>query len=59
MREYIEQGARLGWLIDRCDGTVTVYRPGRPAETLTRPATLGGEDVLPGLVLDLKGILFD
>jgi Uma2 family endonuclease len=59
MREYIDQGARLGWLIDRIDGTVEVYRPGRPVETLTRPATLGGEDVLPGLVLDLKGILYD
>jgi Uma2 family endonuclease len=59
MREYIRQGARLGWLFDRGDGTVEVYRPGRPVEVLTRPATLGGEDVLPGLVLDLKGILFD
>jgi hypothetical protein len=28
-------------------------------ETLTQPATLSGEDVLPGFVLDLKGILFD
>jgi Uma2 family endonuclease len=59
MREYIHQGARLGWLIDRRDSTVEVYRPGRPAETLTRPAALSGEDVLPGLVLDLKGILYD
>ncbi|HEX8201128.1 MAG TPA: Uma2 family endonuclease [Isosphaeraceae bacterium] len=59
MREYIRQGARLGWLIDRSDETVEVYRPGRPVETRARPATLDGEDVLPGLVLDLKGILFD
>lgn len=59
LREYIAQGARLGWFLDRSDGTVEVYRPGRPVETLTRPPTLSGEDVLPGLVLDLKGILFD
>jgi Uma2 family endonuclease len=59
MREFLDQGARLGWLLDpkRCE--VDVYRPGRPAETLARPATLSGEDVLPGFVLDLKGILFD
>jgi Uma2 family endonuclease len=59
MEEYMGQGARLGWLIDPRDGTVEVYRPGRPVETLQRPATLSGEDVLPGFVLDLKGILFD
>ena len=57
MREYMSQGLRLGWLIDPSDGTVEIYRPGRPVETLHRPATLSGEDVLPGFVLDLKGIL--
>jgi len=59
MREYIAQGARLGWLIDPKTGTVEIYRPGRAVEGLKQPATLSGEDVLPGFVLDLKGILFD
>ncbi len=59
MEEYLAQGVRLGWLIDPRDATVEVYRPGRPVERLDRPATLSGEDVLPGFVLDLKGILFD
>lgn len=59
MREYIRQGARLGWLIDLVDDGVEIYRPGRPVEVLERPATLSGEDVLPGFVLDLEGILFD
>jgi len=59
MREYINQGARLGWLIDPIVGEVEIYRPGRPVEVLDRPAALSGEDVLPGFVLDLKGILFD
>jgi Uma2 family endonuclease len=59
MREYIAQGARLGWLIDPKTGTVEIYRPGRRVEVLDRPATLSGEDVLPGFVLDLNGILFD
>ena len=59
MREYLEQGVRLGWLIDPRAGEAEIYRPGRPVEVLKRPATLSGEDVLPGFVLDLKGILFD
>lgn len=59
LREYIAQGARLGWLIDPDAGEVEIHRPGRPVEVLNRPATLSGEDVLPGFVLDLKGILFD
>jgi Uma2 family endonuclease len=59
MEEYVAQGIRLGWLIDPDSGTVEIYRPGRPVERLVKPATLSGEDVLPGFVLDLKGILFD
>ncbi len=56
---YLDQGVRLAWLIDPYTSTCEIYRPGRPVEVLDRPATLSGEDVLPGLVLDLRGILFD
>jgi Uma2 family endonuclease len=59
MREYLANGLRLGWLIDPRTRTVEVYRPGRPVETLNDPTALSGEDVLPGFVLDLKGILSD
>lgn len=59
LREYLDQGARLGWLLDPDAAEAEIYRPGRPAEVRSRPATLTGEDVLPGFVLDLKGILFD
>jgi Uma2 family endonuclease len=59
MREYRSQGARLGWLINPKRKRVAIYRPGRRVEMLTAPATLSGDDVLPGFVLDLKGILFD
>ena len=59
MREYRSQGARLGWLLDPKRKVVEVYRPGRRVAVLQAPATLSGEDVLPGFVLDLKGILFD
>lgn len=57
MREYIDQGVRLAWLIDPDAGEVEIYRPDRPVETLARPRTLDGEVVLPGFVLDLREIL--
>ena len=54
MERWIEYGARLGWLIDRYEGQVWIYRAGQSeAETLERPAQLSGEDVLEGLVVDL------
>lgn len=56
MREYIDNGARLGWLIDRKNQQVEVYRPGQDVEVLNCPVTLSGEDVLPGFVLDLTEV---
>lgn len=57
MQEYIDNGARLGWLIDRKTKRVEIYRPSRDVEILENPATLSGEDVLPGFVLDLTTIM--
>ncbi len=57
MQEYIDNGARLGWLIDRKNKRVEIYRPGRDVEIIENPATLSGEDVLPGFVLDLTPIM--
>ena len=54
MREYIEQGAALGWLIDGPDRRVYVYRPGAEVERLDDPPALSGDPELPGFVLDLK-----
>lgn len=54
MQEYMENGARLGWLIDPVEQRVYVYRPGAPVEQLDRPETLSGEPVLPGFTLDLR-----
>ena len=54
MQRWLEYGARLGWLIDRYEGRVWIYRAGQPEpETLERPQQLGGEDVLEGLIVDL------
>jgi Uma2 family endonuclease len=56
MREYINNGARLGWLIDRKNQQVEIYRPDRDVEILSSAQTLSGEDVLPGFVLELTEI---
>jgi Uma2 family endonuclease len=57
MREYMDNGARLGWLINRQQRQVEIYRSNREVEILQNPQTLSGEDVLPGFVLDLAQIL--
>lgn len=56
MREYIANGSRLGWLIDRKNKKVEIYRCDRAVEILDNPNTLSGEDVLPGFVLDLTDV---
>ncbi|HCF29178.1 MAG TPA: Uma2 family endonuclease [Cyanobacteria bacterium UBA11049] len=57
MQEYLENGVRLGWLIDPQNQQVEIYRQGRDVEVLQSPSSLSGEDVLPGFVLDLTQIL--
>jgi Uma2 family endonuclease len=56
MKEYIDNGTRLGWLIDRKNQRVEIYRPHQDVEILESPTTLSGEDVLPGFVLNLEQI---
>jgi Uma2 family endonuclease len=56
MQEYINNGLRLGWLINPRTRQVEIYRPNQAVEVLQSPATLSGEDVLPGFVLDLQPI---
>lgn len=56
MREYLENGLRLGWLINPKSQQVEIYRSHQPTEVLQSPTSLSGEDVLPGFVLDLQPI---
>jgi Uma2 family endonuclease len=53
MQEYIANGALLGWLIDRKQRKVYIYRPNLPVQELASPDSLSGEPLLPGFVLDL------
>jgi Uma2 family endonuclease len=56
MQEYLDNGARLGWLIDPHSRVVYVYRPNQPVERLENPATIAGDPVLPRFILDLQKI---
>jgi Uma2 family endonuclease len=53
MREYIANGAQLGWLIDPGERKVYVYRPVAEVAVLENPATISGEPLLPDFVLEL------
>jgi Uma2 family endonuclease len=56
MREYVENGVRLGWLLDPETQRVWIYRPGIEAEVLESPQMVSGDPVLPGFVLKLDTI---
>lgn len=57
MQEYVDNGVRLGWLIDPQNQRVEIYRLGQDVEVLQSPTSLSGEDILPGFVLELTQIL--
>lgn len=54
MQEYIDNGVKLGWLINPKMRQVEIYRIGKPIEILVSPQELSGEDVLPGFILNLQ-----
>ncbi|MBD2385931.1 Uma2 family endonuclease [Cylindrospermum sp. FACHB-282] len=56
MREYIDNGLLLGWLINPQDKQVEIYRLNQSTEVLQSPTSLSGEDILPGFILDLQPI---
>ena len=56
MREYVENGARLGWLVDPLGDQVFVYRPDSPVERLEAPARVSADPVLPGFRLEMDEI---
>jgi Uma2 family endonuclease len=56
MQEYINNGVKLGWLINPKKRQVEIYRQGRSPEILDSPVHLAGENVLPGFILDLQSL---
>ncbi|MGL5064122.1 MAG: Uma2 family endonuclease [Microcoleus sp.] len=56
MQEYMNNGVKLGWLIDRKKRRVEIYPQGQAVEILESPDELSGEDILPGFVLNLRSL---
>ncbi len=56
MQEYMDNGVKLGWLINRKTRRVEIYRPGQQPFVLESPRTLQGEDIIPGFILDLQPV---
>lgn len=56
MQEYIDNGASLGWLIDRQNRKVYIYRPNREVEILDNPEAVSGNPELPGFILRMSKI---
>ena len=55
LEQWMDNGVRLGWLLDPIDGQAWIYRAGQDEpELLERPDTLSGEDVAEGLTMDLS-----
>ena len=56
MKEYLECGVKLGWLIHPDETRVEIYRLGKDIEIINSPLNLSGEDLMPGLVVELDEI---
>ena len=54
MREYLANGAQLGWLIDPDHRSVAIFRPDADVETRTDIDSIAGEGPVAGFVLDLS-----
>ncbi len=55
MREWMANGAQLGWLLDADGRQVHLYRPDGSVEVVAEPSQLVGEGPVEGFVLDLQG----
>jgi len=48
VRDYLDAGVRLVWVLQPRDGTVAVHRPGRRRAVRRAPDRLHGAEILPG-----------
>lgn len=56
MQEYMDNGLKLGWLINSKRRNVEIYRVGQAVETVPFSTVLSGESLLPGLKINLTDI---
>ncbi len=57
MEKYLQNGVRLGWVIDPFTQQTTIYRPDSEPEVKPFSETLTGEDVLSGFDLKVSDLL--
>ena len=56
MQEYLACGIKLGWLIYPDEQRVEIYRLDQDLEVLDFSQSLSGEDLMPGLIVELEEI---
>ena len=56
IQEYLDNGAKLGWLIDPEQKRVYVYRPQSEVKELHNPEKISGDPILSGFVLNLREV---
>ena len=56
MDEYMENGARLGWMIDPSEKRVYIYRPNSEVEVLEKPESVSADPELKGFTLSLEDV---
>lgn len=56
VRDWLDAGTRLVWVVNPGARTVTVYRPGAKPTVLVESDTLEGEDVVPGFRLPVAEV---
>lgn len=56
VREYLQAGVPLVWVVDPFDEGVLVYRSGQPRRLFNLEDEPGGEDLLPGFKLEVKAL---
>ena len=57
MQEYMDNGSRLGWLIDPFKQITSVYRSSGEIEEVPFDGVLSGEDVMEGLSIAMTDLL--
>ncbi|MGK7884974.1 MAG: Uma2 family endonuclease [Crocosphaera sp.] len=56
LQEYLDNGVKLGWLIDRKNRRVYIYCPQTEVKCLENPITVSGEPILSGFQLQMDKI---
>lgn len=59
IRDYLEAGTRLVWVVEPRSRSVIVHRPGREPQTCWEGDEVEGEDVIPGFRLAVEEIFWE